>query len=210
MDYLPFHIANAIVVWDVETTELIDKRRVPIEHMEISVACAMIFDASDVKLENVQKRTFWHASVLSSFKMDDLCKLLSSCRAHVAFNGRRFDMVVMKKHFESQREEELAFERLHDPLQDISVISYYSLNDLLAENQLGRKTASGKDAPVMWKAGRYEDLAKYCMSDVELLAHLITKASSVALPMLCARVPLSISRILFPDEFTKVSFTQSL
>lgn len=160
----------------------------------------MIFDASDVKLENVYRRTFWNTSVLSSFNMEDLCKLLSSCRAHVAFNGRNFDMLVMKQHFQSQREEDLALERLHDPLQDISIISYYSLNALLAENKLGSKTASGKEAPAMWEAGHHDDLERYCMSDVELLTRLITNAPSVALPMLYARVPLSISKILFPDE----------
>ena len=197
----PLDISNCVVVWDVETTALIDRKKVAIEDMEISVACALVFDIADTKLENTFKQSFWHSSIIASHGMADLCQLLAECRAHVAYNGVRFDMIVLNKHFESEEQCQLANQKVHDPLQDVSSISYYPLNALLAANDLGSKTASGKEAPVMWASNRLEDLESYCMSDVELLAKLITKAPAVALPMMNARVPLSISQILFPNDF---------
>ena len=197
----PIDISNAIVVWDVETTALIDRKKVPIKDMEISVACALVFDVADTKLENAVRRSFWHSSVMASYGMSDLCSLLSECKSHVAYNGVRFDMLVLDKHFESEEQRQLAKQKLHDPLKDVSSVSYYSLNALLAANGLGSKTASGKEAPVMWDSSRFEDLESYCMSDVELLAKLITKAPAVTLPMMTAQIPLSISELLFPSEF---------
>ena len=197
----PFDISKCLVVWDVETTALIDRKRVPIKDMEISVACALVFDIADNKLEKTFKKSFWHSSVIATHGMADLCQLLAGCRAHVAYNGVRFDMLVLDKHFESDEQRQIANRKLHDPLQDVSSISYYSLNALLAENNLGSKTASGKEAPGMWASNRLEDLESYCMSDVELLAKLITKAPTVKLPMMNARVPLSISQIIFPNDF---------
>ena len=201
MHHAPLDISNCIIVWDVETTALIDRKRVPIKDMEISVACALVFDVGDTKLENTFHRSFWHSSVMASYDISNLCQLLAECKSHVAYNGVRFDMIVIDKHFESDQQRQLANQKIHDPLQDMSSISYYSLNALLAANGLGSKTASGKEAPVMWESNRLEDLESYCMSDVDLLAKLITKAPTVKIPMMNAQIPLSISELLFPREF---------
>ena len=53
----------------------------------------------------------------------------------------------------------------------------------------------------MWREQRLDDLERYCMSDVDLLAQLITQSASIAIPFLDARVPLSVSQLLFPLEF---------
>lgn len=194
-------LSNCVIIWDVETTELIDRKKCNISDMEVSVACALIFDAFDKNLENATRRTFWHSSVTSLSTMNDLCSMLASCKAHVAFNGLRFDMIVMKKHFCDDANYQSALKRLHDPYRDISMVGSYSLNSLLITNGLSPKTASGKEAPKMWKEGRYEELESYCMSDVELLAELVTKADSVKIPLMHARIPLSISTALSPQMY---------
>lgn len=196
-----YSIENCIVVWDVETTQLIDKKRVSIEDMEISVACAIIFEITDVKMLHAKKKTFWSDKVLSSNSLEDLCHLLATCKGHVAYNGLNFDLIVMRKHFRTSVEYVQALQRLHDPFQDLKNLGYLSLQSLLTANKLGSKTASGKEAPVMWREQRFEDLERYCMRDVDLLAQLITNSSSIAIPFLDARVPLSISQLLFPLEF---------
>lgn len=197
-------VEKCIIVWDLETTELIDKKRIQIQDMEVSVACAILFETTDTKLENVLRKTFWNDAVLAEDSLDDLGELLSRCRGHVAYNGMNFDMVVMQKHFQTANAYSMAMQRLFDPLQDLKNLSYFSLNALLAANNLGAKTASGKEAPSMWREKRFQTLEAYCMSDVELLAKLVTQSSSIALPGLEARVPLSISQLLFPLDFEPI------
>ena len=207
---------ESIVVWDVETTELIDKRRNSIPNMEISVACALIFKYDkdghtsktvDLNDKNtVRRETYWHNSrseVSGKSSISDLCTLLSKCKGHVAFNGAGFDMQVTKKCFATTQDYQDAAARLYDPLQDIvrSGLGYYSLNALLVQNGLSQKTASGSEAPKMWKEQRYEELEAYCASDVELLAQLITTKDSIAVPGVPGRLPLRIQELIFPANF---------
>ena len=212
--------SDSIVVWDVETTELIDKgRRNSIPNMEISVACALIFKYDkdrhtsktiDLNDKNIVRReTYWHNSrsdvsgKSSMSSISDLCTLLSKCKAHLAFNGVGFDMQVARQYFASTADYQDAAARLYDPFQDIvsSGLGYYSLNALLVQNGLSSKTASGSQAPKMWKEQRYEELEAYCASDVELLAQLITKTDSIAVPGIFGRLPLRIHELIFPANF---------
>ena len=39
-------VPGRVLVWDLETTALVDKARVPVEEMAISVACANLYDAA--------------------------------------------------------------------------------------------------------------------------------------------------------------------
>lgn len=188
---------DSIIVWDVETTKLIDRDHQEIEEMEISVACAIEFHETDLKLEHAKQYAFWNEDVISEYGIEDLARMLSSCKQHVAFNGRRFDMLVMKQHFKDDAEYDKALERLSDPFYDLSVIAPYSLNALLKANKLTSKSGSGKDAPVLWETKRYDDLENYCMDDVRLLAKLITQESTIKVPYMPIRVPLHISSVLF-------------
>jgi hypothetical protein len=188
---------GSIIIWDVETTQLIDLKQQEIDDMEISVACAIEFHVDDVNLENAKTYTFWNEEVISEFGMGDLARMLSSCKHHVAFNGLRFDMRVMKQHFKDEVEYNKALDRLSDPFYDLSVIAPYSLNALLKANKLQSKSGSGKDAPVLWKQKRFEDLEQYCMDDVRLLAQLVTQESTVRVPNMSIRIPLQISEVLF-------------
>lgn len=208
---------DSIVVWDVETTELIDKkRRNSIPNMEISVACALIFKydkdrhtSKPIDLNDARRETYWHNSrsevsgKSSMSSISDLCTLLSKCRAHVAFNGGRFDMVVIKRYFATTQDYQDAAARLYDPFQDIvsSGLGYFSLNALLVQNGLSSKTASGSEAPKMWNEQRYDELEAYCASDVELLAQLITKTDSISLSGIVGRLPLRIQEVVFPANF---------
>ena len=212
--------SDSIVVWDVETTELIDKGRNSIPNMEISVACALIFkydkdrhtsrpiDLND--LNSVRRETYWHNSYSSEVSekssmssISDLCTLLSKCKGHVGFNSERFDMVVLKKYFATTQDYQDAAARLYDPFQDIvrSGLGYFSLNALLVQNGLSSKTASGAEAPKMWNEQRYDQLEAYCASDVELLAQLITKTDSISLSGIVGRLPLRIHELIFPANF---------
>lgn len=191
-------VDRMIVVWDLETTQLIDRRRQRIDDMQISVGCAECFDADDPSRRKTHKLSFWSDEVHGSHSLEDLAVLLSECYAHVAFNGERFDMQVMKKHFESGQQFERARGKLYDPYRDILLAwDSCSLAALLRANGLGQKSGKGCDAPDLWKSKQYDKLEQYCMKDVSLLADLITSGPTVRVPGLPTRLPLRISPLLF-------------
>lgn len=196
--------SNLVVVWDVETTELIDRDRVPIEDMDISVACAVCFDADDAaSVRDAVRVSFWSDKMYASRHLAELAELLAECKASVAFNGLNFDIRTMKKHFASDEEYGKAVLKLYDPFDDLMhVTGPCSLASLLRVNGLETKGGKGSDAPAMWKQKRFDDLESYCKRDVELLAQLITARPTIRIPgVMEARHPLRISELLFADFF---------
>ena len=191
---------NSIVVWDLETTALIDKKLVPLEKMSISVGCALIMDFDlalsepDRALEQAEKRSYWHAEAIakdeSKRPLSELAELLASARLNVAYNGRGFDILVMKQHFADLESFATAERRLFDPLHQISgQLGWFKLATLLASNNIPGKSGKGADAPSQWHRGELVELESYCAVDVDRLARLILQ-QTLKLPLMLARVPL--------------------
>ena len=196
-----------VVVWDVETTKLIDRGNANIERMEISIACAIVFDLGDLRgesheiMDRADKRVFWHEEVYPRRGecLDRLAELLSECKLHVAFNGLKFDMLVLKQHFATNEAYKAASQRLYDPYEDLSrSIGNFSLASLLYANGIDGKTGKGSDAPGMWTSGQYDLLEEYCAADVDRLARLVLQPS-IRIPGYIMRLPMGTLSMLLDD-----------
>lgn len=201
--------ATKVVVWDVETTRLIDRQRgsSAIEQMEISVACAIVFDVEDLRgkphevLARSESRVYWHEDVFprSRERLDKLAELLAECRMHVAFNGLKFDMKVMRQHFATTDRYDAAMRNLYDPFDDLSrSIGSFSLASLLQANNIDGKSGKGADAPGLWASKEYEKLEEYCAIDVDRLAQLVLKPS-IRIPGFSCRAPFGTLGTLIED-----------
>jgi len=202
---------NKIVVWDVETTRLIERGGTSIERMEISVACALIFDFGDMKLEardimdRAERRVFWHEEVYPKRGecLDRLADLLSECKLHVAFNGIKFDMLVMKQHFMTPEAYKAACQRLYDPYEDlVKSIGSFSLASLLLTNGIQCKLGKGIDAPDLWDDKEYDELEEYCAADVDRLGKLVLQPS-IRIPGYMMRLPMGTLAMLLDNMAVK-------
>ena len=203
-----------IVVWDVETTELIDKRRCSISNMEISVACCIIIDYellcddSEQAIASATRCSFWHEDADRGLPLEALSQILAKSRVHIAFNGNHFDMPVMRRFFESAEMYKRACQRLYDPFEDLSnSVGSFSLASLLSTNRLDSKTGHGSDAPVLWKHRELDALESYCASDVELLTRLVTRPT-IKLPGMGFRTPMGTLSSLFEHMLERPSKRQ--
>lgn len=192
---------NMIVVWDLETTEIIDRNRVAIADMQVSVGCALIMDfelalsSPEHAFDKAERRSYWHADAIATNPswrpLSELAELLASARLNVAFNGKGFDMLVMKKYFGNNMTAfATAARKLYDPLEHIeSQFGRFTLATLLTCNDITGKSGKGADAPVLWHEGKWDKLEEYCAVDVDRLSQLILK-QTLKLPLMAARVPL--------------------
>ena len=179
-------------MFDLETTELIDEAT-PMAAMEVSVACAVHLPAGckTVTGEGVQHSTHWPRTALFAGQRDHdeniekLLEVFDSARVIVAYNGRDFDMQVLRRYYNGDEGRwEAHMRKLHDPMW--AALSAGGgrrarLATLLAMNGLAGKRGTGCDAPALWHTGRLEQLERYCARDAEALAELVM--------MRAARVP---------------------
>ena len=168
------------VVFDVETTELIE-RDVPLQRMEVSVACAVRVPEEGERVE--EGRTFWHERALTTGsvqgeKMEKLLDMFDDAKLICAYNGREFDMQVLRPFYGSDEARwEAHCRKLMDPFTEASRQAgrRVKLSTLLQLNGVQGKLGAGADAPGLWRAGRLEQLQRYCMRDVVALAELVVK-----------------------------------
>ena len=198
---------SKIVVWDVETTRLIERGSVGIEKMEVSVACAVVFDLADLKseahelMDRAERRVFWHEDTFPKRgePLDRLAELLSECKIHVAFNGNKFDILVMKQHFHSREAYKAACHRLYDPYEDlVKSIGSFSLGALLLANGIDAKIGKGVDAPDLWVREEYDQLEEYCAADVDRLTRLVLQPS-IRIPGYMMRLPMGTLSMLLDN-----------
>ena len=90
-------VPGRVLVWDLETTALVDKARVPVEEMAISVACANLYDVATGARELAL--VFWHEAAEWGLPLDLLPVALAAGAPSVAYNGRAFDLLVAKRLF---------------------------------------------------------------------------------------------------------------
>ena len=94
---------NGVVVFDVETTHLIDDET-PLEEMEVSVACTVTLNAaaSDrTTLAQAEHDTYWHSDAqrptIGRMPLERMLTRFDSASMIVAYNGREFDMRVLAR-----------------------------------------------------------------------------------------------------------------
>lgn len=92
----------------------------------------------------------------------------------VTFNGERFDLEVLRGYVPDHR--------LHRKSLDLlvhlkSTLGFRVKLDQLAEATLGRrKTGSGEEVVSWWRAGKTDQVCRYCENDVQLLMDLVAFA----------------------------------
>lgn len=183
---------EGIVVFDVETTRLIDEERAGIDAMEVSVACAMRLPEGGQghtvqrQMSEAEHYTFWHQDAgthTGDGGVQELLGLFDRASLLVAYNGIGFDMRVLRSYYGSGEAAETRYaahlHKLHDPMDVVyrATGRRTRLSHLLQLNGQKGKAGSGCDAPGLWRAGRTTQLATYCMRDVEVLAALVLRQS---------------------------------
>ena len=177
---------RGVLVFDIETTNLIEDE-VPLEDMEASVACAMWLPhgatAAAVK-EDAATATFWHARVertpsgQEARPMAALLTWMDAARVIVAYNGRGFDMRVLRSLYGGDDARWQAhMDKLMDPMDAVTrtVGRRVRLARLLQLNGAPAKAGTGCDAPRWWQDGRWAQLERYCERDAAGLADLILR-----------------------------------
>ena len=161
-EFLSDIVAGKTAIFDVETTELID-RAVPLERMSISCATVLIVDPSvpaPLDDPNALTLTFWNAEAQRGAPLELLPVVLSACRRIVAFNAD-FDLRVTA----AGRSDLLRAwsAKVFDPMTLIE--SYtgrrYRLAQVLAVNGIEAKGGSGAEAPGQWARRQFDALEAY-------------------------------------------------
>ena len=100
---------EGVVCFDVETTELVDEGT-PIRDMRVSVACAMHVPrgCTCAKGGEVTRSTHWPEVAMrdgqrEGEKLEKLLQSFDDAAVIVAYNGRSFDMQVMRQAFPRKR-----------------------------------------------------------------------------------------------------------
>tara|TARA_B100001094_G_scaffold277308_1_gene286063 strand:- start:346 stop:1686 length:1341 start_codon:yes stop_codon:yes gene_type:complete len=174
--------AKTLVVFDLETTELITRGNDP-RSLRPSLLCAQ-------KLDLVKTAQTGEPSVLEEMEvwcgngdpLDMFFTWLDQATVVVAHNGLRFDMPVLRMQYEGKdnglryvKHCAKVFDTLHvlrKSNPDQGRLALGRLLSLNGDNKLG----DGKQAPAMWHdKKRHSDLLRYCWQDVKGLAKLVAK-----------------------------------
>jgi len=183
LDYIQDQASISDVVFDIETTELIDEDQTLIADMDVSVASALVLGRPSEPGGTFQRRlqVFWNNPATGrGAPIRFLIHLLDHAARIVAYNGYTFDLVVLARgdaerlgHWRS---------KLFDPYRILlrSFSQSFKLDTLLKHNGLDPKTGTGVDAVAMWKrwtrsrdARELETLQVYNERDTSALAALV-------------------------------------
>lgn len=172
------------VVFDVETTNLIEDD-VPVQEMEVSVACATWVPEGATPAaarEGAESRTFWHDTVArapnggAADGIEVLLTWFDGASVIVGYNARAFDMQVMKRYYGGDEDRWQAHMRkVRDTMEAAQRATgrRQKLSTVLRENAHAGKAGTGCDAPRWWKEGKLAQLEGYCERDVEALVDLV-------------------------------------
>jgi hypothetical protein len=176
---------KGVVIFDLETTHLIEDS-VELAEMEISIACAARIPTARSSQEawaQAEKGTFWHEHARQKGNTDGgigtLLEWFDDAKLIVAYNGRAFDMEVLKRYYgedaAGKQRWNAHIRKLQDPFIEARRIAgrRVKLSSLLAHNGRKGKAGAGCDAPGLWRAGKLEQLERYCQRDVDALAELV-------------------------------------
>eukprot|EP00966_Prymnesium_polylepis_P303566 7012609-Prymnesium_polylepis.2 len=177
LDYLSDQATGATIVFDLETTKLVDKR-VPVDEMTVSVATALVLQPGRSPEEAKGSGLlfeFWNAQARRGAPLRFLAHLLTEARTVIAYNGMDFDLRVLSSQL-STTEQTIVGNKLMDTMAELERLTglRMKLSTTLSANGLPPKAGSGSDAPGMWENGKYDDLALYCARGTVLLAELVS------------------------------------
>lgn len=171
-DYVVDLATDRVAVFDIETTELID-RSVPLADMSISCASVLLLDPADpTPVDTAEIVTFWHPDAKRGAPLELLTPMLSAAAIIVAYNGS-FDLTVTAGGDEALRTAWMY--KLSDPMLYLERFTgrRYRLAQVLAANGVEAKGGSGAEAPGMWRRGEYDALERYNRQDVVVLGRLV-------------------------------------
>lgn len=152
--------------------------------VQCTCACAVSFQLDkhgNALLEDAQRWTFWRDRIPARGMgpFEPLLRLFDSAELIVAFNGLDFDFPLLHKYYGKTQGSRYLCHRIKclDPFHRIRAHmgQWVKLETLLRHNGLPCKTASGASAVQMWNENRREELAAYCMSDVERTIDVVLK-----------------------------------
>jgi hypothetical protein len=190
-----------IAVFDVETDKLLCANKggsgsTGHEDLKITVACgaslrealpelvqrtsggALLLSSQSEQSPRKHVRTFYGDPVdaleLGGETMEDMGRMLDEADVVVAYNGRSFDIRVLRNHFEQASVDQWE-QKLVDPFEAMKDYtgSWVKLDELLDANGLPRKSADGVSAVLWWSEGRKREVAEYCKDDVSGLISLL-------------------------------------
>lgn len=173
--------AQTLVVFDVETTELIGRNQDP-RSLRVSLLCAQKLDlvqtalkAEPVVLEEI---VIW---VGKGHTLDTFFTWLDEATVIVAHHGLGFDMPVLRMLYDGKYNASRYVQhcaKVFDTLlflRESKARGSLALGNLLLYNG-DKKLGNGKLAPEMWRdEQRHADLLEYCFQDVRGLARLVAK-----------------------------------
>jgi hypothetical protein len=167
-----------VAVFDVETDKLLcaSKGSSGHEALRITVACGA--SLREALPELVDVKTFYgeprDASDLGGETLAGLGRMLDDADVVVAYNGRSFDIRVLRNHFDQDSVDRWE-KKLVDPFEAMKdhTGSWVKLDELLEANGLPRKSADGVSAVAWWSEGRKREVAEYCKDDVSGLIALL-------------------------------------
>ena len=121
---------------------------------------------------------------LTGASPEEFFTVLDEAERLCAFNGARFDIPFIQKHWRVPPPRAQAWlAKLFDVFEacKVAVGVTFSLNALLAENGLGAKTGTGLEAIALARNGEHEKLEAYCMEDT-VLTHRASSLERIAVP----------------------------
>ena len=152
-----------VVAFDTETDRLLNASRSNFKDLRVTVAVAVDAEGAYHTFFGEKERG-----------LDGLGRLFDDADAIVAYNGRGFDLRVLRNHCADVDVDRWAA-KLVDPFEAMrsATGSWVKLDELLEANGLPRKSGDGVSAVEWWAAGERARVAEYCKDDVEGLAALL-------------------------------------
>lgn len=141
------------------------------------------FDALEISLIGLYSYNQDKFFSFNENEFEQAAELLRGAKLLVGFAISRFDLPVLKKHFNFDF---FAIPRV-DLLDEVELLLGRRIGlDSLAKTNLGvGKNGSGLEAAQLYKDGKLEELKKYCLNDVKItkeLYELAKKQGYLAIP----------------------------
>ena len=169
-----------VLVFDLETDRLLCKTRDDHRDLRVTVGqfCSFDWDPDDPATLPQNHSWFEYIAPLEGANdlADKLIPLIDAADRVVAYNGRGFDLEVLRGCC-SEEDVDRWSKKLRDPFEAIrdTTGSWVKLDELLDANALPfKKSGDGVSAVEWWSRGERRRVADYCRGDVDALIALIT------------------------------------
>ena len=141
-----------IYIFDIETIGNIRSTNF-VENMEVTVVGVYSFKDGE-----------YHAYFRQD--LDELATELKDAEMLIGYNNDHFDTPILNKYMPFDLTSIASLDIMKELQEEIG--HRVGLNSVAGASLGDYKSASGKEAMVMWEEGRLEELKKYCLDDVKL------------------------------------------